>query len=445
MKLFFQYSKIMVIVSTLMILLARFIVSAQESSSDLLAYTSNPQSLMLYDVDSRISIPVLTDVKPISLSFSLSKDGRLAYSLIENGLIEISIFDNRLVDHQVQNIIQIPTTQQLSYPLSWSPDGRYLAFGSPHEGDSSEIYLLDTHAANQQAINITQMPATREIPSNWSPDGRYLAFASFQDNKPLLYVWNGETSINITPEDMPDTADSYRITWGNDGELAFNVSFGYSSYDVPDEIYLWNGNKTVSLSQNQMGEDRWAVWSADGHIAFLSHRDDIYNIFGWDGESFKDGLPDIQPLFDDPSEFIGYYSLPGWTPDGLLTFTSQTAADTHAQIYVWDGETATNISQNPTLHNGHPVWSDDGRWAFTTYFSSQQQLYVRDADNNQLLMTDGQYNPAWSPIGNLAFCVRNEVGWTISVWDGIEVIEITQGYNISADWSNGNSIFCSSG
>jgi Tol biopolymer transport system component len=441
-SLFFQCSKIVVIVSVLSILLARFIGNGRQASGDLLAYRGRgvySQKLMLYDVNNRMKVPIF--ITSGHFRFDFSKNQNFAYSLINNGMIEIAIVRN----FQAKTVAQTPTTQQFPYSLSWSPDGRYLAFGSPHEDDISEIYLLDTEATDQQAVKITQMPTTGEILLGWSPDGQYLTLESHQDDERLLYVWDGKTIINITPENMPEPALSYTLDWSDDGLLAITVNFGYASGDTQEEVYLWDGNKTISLSQNPNGEDHRPVWNIDGHLAFLSHRDGIYNILGWDGQSFKDGLPDIQPLIHDPSGFIGYISYPGWTPDGLLTFTSQTAADTNTQIYVWDGQKATNISQNPTLHNGGPVWSDDGRWAFVTFFSSQQLLYVRDANNNPLITTGGEYKPAWSPIGNLAFCVRNEFGWTISVWDGQTIIEITQGNDISARWSNGNSVSCSSG
>lgn len=437
-NLFFQCSKIVVIASTLMILLARLIGTAKEHSGDLLAYrvgVYSQNSLMVYDVNSRMKVPIFTTDG--NFRFAVSENQNFAYSSINNRMIEIAI----VRDFQAKIVAQTPT---FPYSLSWSPDERYLAFGLPNEDHISEIYLLDTEATDQQAVNITQMPTTEEILSGWSPDGQYLTFESHQDDERLLYVWDGKTIINITPENLPEPALSYTLDWSDNGLLAITVRFGYDSEDTQMEIYLWDGNKTVSLSQNQIGEDSRADWSADGRIAFLSNRDSIYNIFGWDGQSFKDALPDIQPLIDDPSGMIGYNSVPRWTPDGLLTFTSQIAADTNAQIYVWDGQMATNISQNPTLNNGPPVWSDDKRWAFTTYFSPQQLVYVRDADNNRLLTTEGQ-SPALSPSGNLIFCVRTARGWAISVWDGQEIIKITEGNDISAKWSNGKSVSCSSG
>lgn len=307
-----------------LILLARFIGTGKESSADLLAYASEyygwqTNLLKLYDPDNRMSVPVATGTIG---KFTFSADGRLVYSLNEN--------------------------------------------------DNDEIYLLDTHTANPQAINITQMPISHEFPLEWSPDGRYLAFVSNQDEKSLIYVWDGETTFNITPELMPDIAESYTTDWSYDGRLAITVSFGYSAQDLPSEIYLWDGLTTTNLSQNPNGADYWPVWSLDGRVAYFSDKEKEYDIFIWDGVSLKDNSPDVKTIIDDPSVHIGYSTYPSWTPDGYLAFTSQIAPDTETQIYFWDGQTATNIREYPGQNNIIPNWGNSGRWPFMTNYLSRQ-------------------------------------------------------------------------
>ena len=390
-RLFFQRSVFVVVVSAMLILLTRFFAIGRGTNSDLLAYTvgRQPTSLMLYDFSNDSNKQIFSSSD--SLMFSLSDNGRLAYASRESG----------------------------------------------------EIYVLDTRAADPKAINITQTPTIIEVPLAWSHDSRYLAFVSSQGDRPQLYIWDGEATVNITPNDMADSIESYQVTWSDDGRLAFTVRYGFN-VNGDTEIYIWDGKTTTNLSQNPIGEDSGPVWSEDGRLAFLSTRDGQYNIFVWDGLSFRDGSPDIKPFIDDPSALIGYYSFPNWIPDGHLTFISQTAVDTHTQIYVWDGQAATNISQNPNLHNGIPMWSDNGHWAFVTYFSPQQLLYVRDAGNRPLLTTEAQYSPAWSPNGLLVFC-KPDPSWTLAVWDGQQIVNLVRNREIRAEWGNGNSVACSSG
>jgi Tol biopolymer transport system component len=388
-KLFFQYSKITVIVCVVFILLARFIGTGRESSGDLLAYTNviyglQKRLLILYDVNNRMKVPVF-NWGDSNFDFSLTSDGQLAYSSFQN-------------DHR-------------------------------------EIYLLDTRAVNPKAVNITQTPDIDEAPLAGSLDGRYLAYVSNQDNKSLLYVWDGTTAVNITPKDLPETALFYTLSWGKAERLAITVHFGNS----PTEIYLWDGITTSNLSQNSVGADNWPVWSMDGRLAFFSERTGNYHIYVWDGVSFKDGSPDSTTYADVASQLINYTSYPNWTKTGLLSFIALSPQDNNKQIYVWDGHKTTSLNQDLALEGSIAHWSSRGQWSLT----SSGQLLLRDADNQLLFrLPTSQYVSAWSPNGFLMFCTY---GWTLSVWDGQTIIKVTEGNVIYAKWENGNGVVCSSG
>jgi WD40 repeat protein len=327
--------------------------------------------------------------------------------------------------------------------FSFSVDGR-LAFSSGKEGNG-EIYVIDIQTENSQPISLTQNPATYGHPLAWSPDGHYLAFESFQSGGVReICVWDGEQTIVVTPEDMPGTANSYRAYWSNDGRLVFEVFYGYSSDDIPSEIYLWDGHKTVSLSQNPTGEDRYPAWSADGQVAFLSDWNGDYDVFVWDGVSVKNGIPNRDTFTNVAPDLTAYYSRPAWTNTGLLSFGATPPQEHYSQIFVWDGQTATNISDNPGLHNGSQRWHDNGDWAFATFFSSQQLMYVRDKENQPLLTVEG-YSSVWNSDGYLIFCHYGQMGWILSLWDRQRVIEIVRGYEIRAQWQSGSRMICSSG
>src|SRR5262249_9213995 len=134
---------------------------------------------------------------------------------------------------------------------------------------------------------------------------------------------------------------------------------------------------------------------------------------------------------------------PFWTNKGLLGFTATDSVN-NTQIYLWDGKVATDISQNPTTSNGAPTWSADGRWAFATFDSQHQVVYVRDAQNKPLLTVEGQ-SPAWSPGGYLTFCDLTSTGWKLLIWDGSRVTKVAQGVNIVTEWQGGSWSVCSSG
>lgn len=318
--------------------------------------------------------------------------------------------------------------------------GNRMAFSSSHEG-SSEIYILNYPFVDSVPTSITHNIATQNQPIAWSPDGQYLAYWSAQDDRGILSLWDGKISSHIY-----NFQKISEVTWSLDNQLAFTEFYGFSSLDGggPSEIFIWDGNETVSLSQNPTGTDRFPAWNANGQLAFLSEREGEYDIFIWDGVSKINGMPDPASFVNIAPNLTGYYSNPVWTNSDLLTFTGAQPKE-NIQIYEWDGQRATNISRNLDFHNGSQSWRSDGYWVFgTSFLSDQQLLYARNEKNRTVLTTEGG-SPAWSPRGLLLFCVKAPRGWTLFMWNGAKIVEIAQGYEIDASWQNGEETFCTSG
>jgi hypothetical protein len=404
----------------------------------ILADSELEYSLKLHDRHRNMSATLASNVD--FYDFSFSADGRLAFSLINENYHEIYIADSQSADVVPLNSIQ----NSGNYLLAWSHDGRYMAFTTSID-DQNLLKVWD----GETVINITPdnvVDSATPHYGTWNSDG-WLAFSvgNTDTDSDKIYVWNGKTVINITPDDKANIGPTYDLDWSSDGRLAFSMGYRITADKLSSEIYLWDGNSIINLSQNPSADEVAPTWSDDGRLAFQSRRDDDFDILVWDGVSLKEGLPDTETFINIAPELSAYYSFPRWTRDGRLVFISQGSKDSHAQIYAWDGETVTDISQNPTLHNGSPVWSEDGRWAWTTFFSSRQLLYVRDADNRTLLVTEGESTPAWSLEGQLMFCKRGTVGWILSVWDGQQIAEIAQGREIRAQWPGGAGVACSSG
>jgi Tol biopolymer transport system component len=297
--------------------------------------------------------------------------------------------------------------------LSMNANGR-LAFSSLQEGIST-IYVADYPFTNGIPVNITGYPRA------WSPDGRYLLYSSFQDNETTLSIWDGESSTQI----FHSPAHISEITWSQDGRLAFTL------FDTPDgdesEIYIWDGDETVSLTQNPTGEDRYPVWNEDGHLAFLSERAGVYDIFIWDGTSTINGLPDVHSFSNIAPSLTDYSTMPVWSSSGSLTFTGSGPGDGYIHIYEWDGAVATNISQNRDFHSVGQQWRSDGYWSFSTgLLSGEQLVYIRDEHNKTQLIQEG-YGVRWSESGYFIFCQRIVTGTRWSFTD-VGLPEIVKEY-----------------
>ncbi|MEO1442624.1 MAG: hypothetical protein AAFV33_19635, partial [Chloroflexota bacterium] len=210
---------------------------ASTNHGDMLAYVTQDYRLMLYDPRTRTETELMTGVE----DFRLSRDGRVAFKNTDEN------------DH--------------------------------------DVYVYDPATPDVAPINISQDTLLKNSPLSWSPDGRYLAFAAYLDSfgDQLLYVWDGERAIRVKPENPLHTADRFYLSWSQDGKLAFTVQHGWSSDDVPPEVYIWDGSRTFNLSQKPAEWDGGAKWSSDGKVMFASLsavETGVYDWYVWDGVSF---------------------------------------------------------------------------------------------------------------------------------------------------------------
>ena len=74
--------------------------------------------------------------------------------------------------------------------LSWSPDGRHIAFESNRDGNW-EIYVMGSDGSNPRRL--TNHAAADAYPS-WSPDGQHIAFESNRDGNGEIYVMGSDGS-----------------------------------------------------------------------------------------------------------------------------------------------------------------------------------------------------------------------------------------------------------
>jgi len=111
--------------------------------------------------------------------------------------------------------------------ISWSPDGRYLAYvlsGNPGVRPDAPIdkrlFLLDIRTQNVITFNHTS--------PTWSPDGRFLAFMEHDDRAGINWkVWIYEVNTGRKQLLLVSRGDLSKLEWMPDGRLCLWVTGKY--------------------------------------------------------------------------------------------------------------------------------------------------------------------------------------------------------------------------
>lgn len=264
--------------------------------------------------------------------------------------------------------------------LTWSPDGRRLAFVGTHGQPIdalSEIFVVDADGSN--LVQVTDNDIFDDSPT-WSPDSRRLAFrqasvdagASLVDSMVVVVGADGSGLRLLGPGENP--------VWSPDGlQLAMTV---------PD------GGATSIWVQEAGGNDRRRVsdvavastppsWSPDGlRLVFASSGLFLVEV----------AAGTITPLTAEPG------GVPAWSPRGMIAFNTTGSAS--PGIFVVDsagGGLARVTSDNGRLV---PEWSPDGLRLLLGSESITSAVIVDPDDGTvaQVAQDTGPYrSPAWQP------------------------------------------------
>lgn len=140
--------------------------------------------------------------------------GKIVYSLmVQREPLRTQLF---VKDLNTGEIKQLTNSGSNSHPR-WSPDGSQIVYENWSEGNSFDIYLMDSDGSNQRSLVAT---SARELLANWSPDGSKIVFVSDKDGKDEIYIMDlrTESTTKITNNFKFATAPE----WSSDGtRIAF--------------------------------------------------------------------------------------------------------------------------------------------------------------------------------------------------------------------------------
>lgn len=292
----------------------------------------------------------------------LAPDGRrVAYSVVHNdrpGRPYSELWIRDLATDAVRRL-------ENGANVRWSPDGQRLAyFGRTPEGSGLVVTGVGGEApqliAPVQGTNHPLPSAGDEL--TWSPDGRFIAFVS---------ATPGPETTDSTGDPVVLTRYLYKPT-ASEGTTRFNDNRRLHIF-IADV-----GSRQVRQLTDGNFYEHSIEWSPKGdEIAFISNREaDPDRFFNYDifAVRVQDGA--IRRLTNTKSaEYFPAWSpdgtriaFTGTTRE--LTSSETTMEDTHVWVMSADGSNRQEIGRAIDNRQGAPAWAPDGR---TIYFSLQER------------------------------------------------------------------------
>jgi Tol biopolymer transport system component len=272
-----------------------------------------------------------------------------------------------------------------NYPwgLSFSPDNRYIAYSWGPKSDSMQHDIFLLPVAGGQEIPLVTHPAVDGV-VGWTPDGKYLLFGS--DRTGIMGLWRIQVADG-KPQGMPelikrDIAMSGSIGITRDGALYYAIS------KRATEVYTAaldskTGKLVSSLSPvapRYLGTNLYPDWSPDGRsLAYVSYRGPFPNAPG-------DVLCIMSNETGQVREFtppLAKFGSPHWSPDGrfILVYRGPNSSNRQGlhKIDSQTGET-TLLAESEREPRISPLgWTADGR-GIIYVIGSESSVQVRQLE-----------------------------------------------------------------
>jgi Tol biopolymer transport system component/DNA-binding winged helix-turn-helix (wHTH) protein len=343
------------------------------------------------------------------------------------------------------------------YLLSWSPDGKWLAFSkgdagtekvdntSPRQG---HIHLLNVETVEHQVLPHPSPDCALSLEPAFSPDGKYLAsVCMLTEGVNKIYVQRPEggqtreVALVNGPggflggflEGLAWAADSQSLLYSSEGHL-WRVPVGGGkpeklpfAQDAQTPAVAQTGNRLAYAQVNfpasiwqlelatltkPAGPAKQVVTSSRGEQNPHVSPDGKHLVF----ESRRSGNPEIWVCERDGSNPVQVSSFggpvtrtPRWSPDSRrIVFDSSASGNAELYIVNADGGQLRRLSTG-TPNASEPFWSADGRWIYFSTHRPDAIWKVRAEGGAAVRLTkEHRYNPQESADGTRVFYLAGD-------------------------------------
>jgi Tol biopolymer transport system component len=312
--------------------------------------------------------------------------------------------------------------------MSFSPDGRYIAYDYPPQEDSrgSDIFLLSIDGSRE--IPLVEHPAT-DVLLGWAPDGQRVAFAS--DRTGTVDVW-----VIQVAEGKPQGSPELVMTDIGPNVVALGFtrqgSYYYGVENWVNDVYVATLDPATGKLQrpkklvSHVAPDTSPDWAPDGqYLVYVSQRGPLppgSAVYSWVLliRSVETGKERQLPL--RMRRFHAFQ--PRWSPDGRSLLAQGRNYKGRAGLYRIDAQTGevTPIVQTETICPPDciewPAWSPDEKVIFTRWTSKGpgRTIVVRNLETSG----EKELHRVASPIGVGALTVSPDSQWLVFLWEDLE-------------------------
>lgn len=215
----------------------------------------------------------ITSLHPWQSRMSISPGGLLAFPGTTGMIEAIQIYD--LHGGELRQPIRMPQFTQIG-SVSWSPDGRRLAFSAMDSSGRNDLYVLDVVTDSLRAL--TDDFCDDRDPA-WSPDGTAIAFSSdrasgdaSRSEHLFLYSVSEGTIARLTDGDQSDGSPA----WSPDGKVIVFTSDRGSVQNlyalrVADSVGPGKTGTTIRRITDLALPVFTPAWTAEGDILFSTY------------------------------------------------------------------------------------------------------------------------------------------------------------------------------